>query len=37
MINDPQFIKIMPNIEDRAYEITALFFHGYARQPDKEP
>ena len=37
MINDPQFIKIMPNIEDRAYEITALFFHGYARLPEKGP
>ena len=37
MINDPEFIEIMPNIEDRAYEVTALFFHGYTRQPDREP
>jgi len=36
MINDPQFIEIMPNIEDRASEITALFFHGYARYPETE-
>ena len=30
-INDPDFIDIMPNIEDRASEIAALFFHGFSR------
>ncbi len=31
LLNDPEFIRLMPNIEERAAEIAALFFHGFAR------
>ena len=31
LVNHPEFIQIMPNIEDRICELSALFFHGFAR------
>ena len=35
LVNHPDFIKIMPNIEDRIYQLSALFFHGFTRTPAK--
>ena len=32
-VNHPEFIQIMPNIEDRIYQLSALFFHGFTRSP----
>ncbi len=31
LVNHPDFIKIMPEIEDRANEMATLFIHGFAR------
>ncbi len=31
LLNHPEFISIKPNIEDRIYELSALFFHGFSR------
>ena len=33
-LNDPEFISIMPNIEDRAKEIATKFFYGFTGPPD---
>lgn len=33
LVNHPEFIQIMPNIEDRICELSALFFHGFSRTP----
>ncbi len=35
LVNHPDFIAIMPNIEDRAGELATLFFHGFARTATK--
>lgn len=35
LLNDPEFVRLLPNIEERAAEIAALFFHGFARAPNK--
>ena len=35
LLNHPDFIQIMPNIEDRASELAALFFHGFSRSPSQ--
>jgi len=35
LLNHPEFIKIMPAIEDRATELAALFFYGFARPETK--
>jgi len=31
LLNHPEFVKIVPDIEARAHELSALFFHGFAR------
>jgi len=31
LLNEPGFIQIMPDIEERAAEIAKFFFHGFAR------
>ena len=31
LVNHPDFIKIMPNIEDRICELSSLLFHGFTR------
>ena len=31
LLNHPEFVKILPDIEARACELSALFFHGFAR------
>ena len=33
LLNHPEFIRILPDIEERASEIATLFFHGFARAP----
>jgi AcrR family transcriptional regulator len=33
LLNHPEFVQIMPDIEERAAEIATLFFSGFARTP----
>jgi AcrR family transcriptional regulator len=33
LLNHPDFVEILPDIEARACELSALFFHGCARTP----
>lgn len=33
LLNHPEFVQILPDIQDRATEIATLFFHGFARAP----
>jgi AcrR family transcriptional regulator len=33
LVNHPDFIQIMPDIQDRASELAALLFYGFARKP----
>ena len=36
LLNHPDFVAIMPDVERRANEIAAIFFHGFARHPFQE-
>lgn len=36
LLNEPRFIQIMPDIEERAAEIAKFFFHGFARTSVKK-
>ena len=31
LVNHPEFVQIMPDVEDRVCELSAFFFHGFAR------
>ncbi len=33
LIDHPDFVKLMPDVEDRAAEIASILFHGFARAP----
>ena len=33
LVNHPEFVQIMPDIEDRICELSTLFFHGFTRTP----
>jgi AcrR family transcriptional regulator len=34
LVNHPDFVRIMPDIQDRASELAALLFYGFARKPE---
>jgi len=34
LVNHPDFVEIMPDIQDRASELAALLFYGFARKPE---
>ena len=34
LLNHPEFVSIKPRIEDRIYELSSLFFHGFSRIAD---
>jgi AcrR family transcriptional regulator len=36
LLNEPGFIQIVPDIEERAAQIAKFFFHGFARSSTKE-
>jgi AcrR family transcriptional regulator len=33
LLNHPGFIEILPDIEDRSFEIAKIFFHAFSREP----
>ena len=37
LLNHPEFVAIMPNVEDRIHELASIFFHGFARAQNSAP